>query len=148
MVSEILQEMEHLAFAKGISFETDKEDKGHPVFVDKDMFKTVYRNLISNAIKYTNEGGTISIGCGKEDEKFVKFFVKDNGVGINKNELAKIRKQLDDTSQKDNFGLHSIHSRIKLYYGDVYGVEIDSVESEYTQVYIKLPSESIKGAEE
>ena len=106
LVSEILQEMEHLAFAKGISFETDKEDKGHPVFVDKDMFKTVYRNLISNAIKYTNEGGTISIGCGKEDEKFVKFFVKDNGVGIPKKNINKLFK-LDENITTE--GTHKEH---------------------------------------
>lgn len=92
LISEVLQEMEHLALAKGIRFETNKENKGHPVYVDKDMFKTVYRNLISNAIKYTKEGGTITFGCGKITDKFIEFFVKDNGVGIPKDTIEKLFK--------------------------------------------------------
>ncbi len=110
LVSEVLQDMEHLAFAKGISFETDKENKGHPVFVDKDMFKTVYRNLISNAIKYTKEGGTISLGCGKVTDGFVEFFVKDDGVGIPKETIEKLFKidenvTTEGTNQEHGTGL-------------------------------------------
>ncbi|HAF27491.1 MAG TPA: hypothetical protein DCG75_00445, partial [Bacteroidales bacterium] len=110
LISEVLQEMEHLAFAKGIRFETDIETIGHSVHVDKDMFKTVYRNLISNAIKYTKEGGTISFGCRKDSDRFIEFFVKDDGVGIPKETLEKLFK-LDEnittegTNQEHGAGL-------------------------------------------
>lgn len=91
LVEEVLDEMQHLAYAKGINIISNNE-KGHPVLVDKDMFKTVYRNLISNAIKFTNEGGIISIGCGEIINNQVEFFVKDNGVGIPPDNLSKIFK--------------------------------------------------------
>jgi len=91
LVKEVIEEMQHLAFAKQINLITDK-NPGHFVSADKDMFKTVYRNLISNAIKFTHEGGEISIGCGKVTDKFVEFFISDNGIGIPKENLDKIFK--------------------------------------------------------
>jgi PAS domain S-box-containing protein len=91
LVEEVLDEMQHLAYAKGINI-ISNDGKGHPVLVDKDMFKTVYRNLISNAIKFTNKGGSITIGCGKLINNQVEFFVKDNGVGIAPDILTKLFK--------------------------------------------------------
>lgn len=89
LVKEVIQEMEYLASAKKLKLISDR-NTGHLVDVDKDMFKTVYRNLISNAIKFTNEGGEISIGCGKVTDDFVEFYVKDNGVGIPNENIHKI----------------------------------------------------------
>ena len=83
LIMEILSEMEHLAFAKNISLLTEKGNSEHQVCVDKDMFNTVIRNLVSNALKYSDEGGQISIGCDKTEGNFIEFYVKDNGIGIN-----------------------------------------------------------------
>lgn len=91
LVSEVIEELEHLAFAKDIKIVTDK-NPGHLVSVDKEMFKTVYRNLISNAIKFTKEGGKIDIGCGKVSDKFVEFYIKDNGIGIPEENMDKLFK--------------------------------------------------------
>ena len=89
LIKEVLDEMQHLARVKGISIVHDGNEGRH-VKVDKDMFKTVFRNLISNAIKFTNEGGEIVIGCGKIIDNQIEFFVKDNGVGIPPDNLSKI----------------------------------------------------------
>jgi hypothetical protein len=91
LVKEVLDEMQHLAYAKGINI-ISNDGKVYPVLVDKDMFKTVYRNLISNAIKFTNKGGSITIGCGKLINNQVEFFVNDNGVGIAPDILTKLFK--------------------------------------------------------
>ena len=51
------------------------------VTADLQMVKTVLRNLINNAIKFTNTGGEITIGAS-ERKQFVEIAVKDNGIGI------------------------------------------------------------------
>jgi len=68
-----------------------------PVYVlaDIDMLKTVMRNLVSNAIKFTNNGGVISIKA-KEDSGIVTVSVTDNGIGIKSDKL----KKLFDISQR------------------------------------------------
>lgn len=60
-------------------------------FVDKEKFMEVLANLISNAIKYTNEGG-IKISC-KQQGDFVKISVVDSGVGISKEEQKNLFKK-------------------------------------------------------
>jgi len=61
------------------------------VYADKNMIRTVIRNLISNAIKYTNQGGFIKISVNKEG-KYCKISVSDNGIGISSENITKIFK--------------------------------------------------------
>jgi len=55
------------------------------IFADKDRINQVFINLISNAVKYTPDGGEINITLS-ETEKFVKIGFKDNGIGISEDE--------------------------------------------------------------
>ena len=54
------------------------------IFGDKNMLKTVVRNLLTNAIKFTNKGGEIVISTKLSDTNHVKFTISDNGVGMSK----------------------------------------------------------------
>jgi signal transduction histidine kinase len=64
------------------------------IFADADMLKTILRNLVSNAIKFTNHGGFINVTALKETGN-VKISVSDNGVGIQATRIP----QLFDISQ-------------------------------------------------
>ncbi|HSO88451.1 MAG TPA: two-component regulator propeller domain-containing protein [Draconibacterium sp.] len=59
------------------------------VFADVNMFSTVFRNLVANAIKFTNENGNISIQTEKKGD-FCEITVADNGIGISEENLRKI----------------------------------------------------------
>jgi signal transduction histidine kinase len=57
--------------------------------MDLNHFKIVFRNLISNAIKFTHEGGKITLEGETSDDKTV-IRVRDNGVGISEDNVKKI----------------------------------------------------------
>ena len=59
------------------------------VYADEDMIKTILRNLISNAIKFTYPGGKVEIHLTAEKE-FAQVSVKDNGIGLSPEERRKI----------------------------------------------------------
>lgn len=92
LITEVIQEMEHLVLMKNLKLIATDKIQDYRIQVDKNMFKTIFRNLISNAIKYTKEGGEISIGCGKVIDNYMEIFVKDTGVGISENNLEKLFK--------------------------------------------------------
>ena len=59
------------------------------VYADKNMIRTVIRNLISNAIKYTNQGGFIKITVNNAG-RYCKVNVSDNGIGISTENISKL----------------------------------------------------------
>lgn len=60
-------------------------------YVDVNMVTTVVRNLISNAIKFTEQGGVVEVFV-EQDVRFVKISVSDTGVGISASDLNKLFK--------------------------------------------------------
>ncbi len=62
------------------------------VFSDLNILNTILRNLISNAIKFTNYGGNVWIGCRTIDDNYVELYVKDDGVGMDEATLDNLFK--------------------------------------------------------
>jgi len=86
--NEIIQNMESILNSKNIAIEyaSTQELK---VFADENMLKTVLRNIISNAIKFTDLNGKIIIRTEKNEKEAI-ITISDNGIGIAKNMLSKI----------------------------------------------------------
>ncbi|WP_162618728.1 tetratricopeptide repeat-containing sensor histidine kinase [Pedobacter yulinensis] len=60
------------------------------IFADPDHFEFVIRNLLSNALKFTQPGGLVSLNCGRDASGHVFFEVADTGVGIPADRLEKL----------------------------------------------------------
>ena len=80
-----------MATQKGVSLQLINVDKELVGSVDIDMIKTVVRNLISNAIKFSFEGGTIEVSTSIEGNNVI-VSVKDSGKGIKKEDQEKLLK--------------------------------------------------------
>ena len=76
------------------------------VYIDWNMINTVVRNLISNAIKFTNKGGTIEVKS-EIGEYFVKILVIDDGIGMMPEQIENIYegKTTDGTANEKGTGL-------------------------------------------
>ncbi len=88
IISEIIELSNSAAIAKEISLIQNKPDEIE-VYADEDMLKTVLRNLISNAIKFTKPGGNIQV-LAKREQSRVEITISDNGVGMNKKMIDKL----------------------------------------------------------
>lgn len=88
IVNNQIELLRNYASEKGIAI-NNSVDKEFYVFVDKNMIKTVLRNLISNAIKFTNIAGSVTISA-LSDENDTQITIKDTGVGIEKSVIDNI----------------------------------------------------------
>ena len=84
----VLEILNPTAYAKNITIYDSTVDH-ITVYADIDMLKTVLLNLVSNAIKFTNNGGEININA-KVNSADVTISVSDNGIGIAPDELSKL----------------------------------------------------------
>ncbi|MGM0566308.1 MAG: ATP-binding protein [Bacteroidota bacterium] len=91
-LSEVVKETIHLLYssaeAKNIRI-NNLTSRSYEGYFDKNMVLTITRNLVSNAIKFTQEGGLIEINI-TEDKKQLRFMVKDNGIGMSDKELQSL----------------------------------------------------------
>ena len=85
---EVIYSLEGGAKFKSISIHL-RENESINLFVDYNMLKTILRNLISNAIKFTDSNGSISISSEKGEEEII-ITVSDNGRGISEENLKKL----------------------------------------------------------
>lgn len=120
----------------------DIEDK----FLDREILKLIVQPLVENAVKHglseklRRENGTIIISI-EEDNMQLYLNVKDNGNGINIEKLQELNNYINGCEDKTyGLGLKNVNDRIKLFYGNHYGVIIESQEYSYTKVTIKLPN--------
>lgn len=110
--------------------------------IDRDAIEQVVLNIISNAIKYTEEDGRVFITTGRTDN-FILISVEDSGIGIPKEDLERIFERfyrVEKARSRDSggtgLGLSIAREIIKGHNGFI------NIESEYgqgTRVDIKLP---------
>ena len=89
LISEgVIENLSQNAVVKNLSVNSLIDDKKY-VFADINMLKTILRNLVSNAIKFTNLGGAIRISAEIIDTGII-ISVKDNGIGISQADISKM----------------------------------------------------------
>lgn len=89
-VKKAMDTLSGFALKKGITLENLVTDEIN-VFADKNLLAQVFGNLLSNALKFTKDGGKISISFAQSNvPRFIEVWVSDTGVGISKENLAKV----------------------------------------------------------
>jgi signal transduction histidine kinase len=104
LVRESLEAFQAAASAKGLSLHGTFPDGSMRAWFDHDRVLQVLANLVSNAIKFTGDGGTISIGL-EPDGGEVRFSVSDTGTGIATDHLSVIFERFWQVTKGDRRGL-------------------------------------------
>ena len=142
VIDDVITLFSSAARSKNISLNS-KADECIAALCDKEMVKLVLRNLLSNGIKYTTEGGKIDIVLKKKG-KFIEVSVEDNGIGITaerKDELLGLVKNFSTPGTKGEkgtgLGLILCKEFIKRNKGDLW---IESEEGKGSRFIFSLPA--------
>ena len=107
--------------------------------------------LVENALNHglRNKRGEkkVQIRIKRQDENLV-ISVRDNGMGMDAEQINESlqKNEMIQTEKGSSIGLYNINARVKILYGDQYGIHIESAPGEGTCVFIVLPAEK-KGRE-
>ena len=105
------------------------------------MLQPVLENSFTHGLKVQGNSGEISVKVSSWDED-IYFEIKDNGEGISEEKLGEIQKALEtDVVRYGNNGMSisNVNRRIKLNYGEGYGICITSIVGTGTTVIVKIP---------
>ncbi|MBU2676400.1 MAG: ATP-binding protein [Gammaproteobacteria bacterium] len=89
VVAAAFEEAKHLAADKNCTFKLDIPKEMNPVFVDKNLIRIAITNLMSNAVKYNKDDGSVTVTV-EDTEDAIQIRVADSGIGISEEEEARI----------------------------------------------------------
>jgi len=117
-----------LAKFKEINFRVDVTLNNKELWFDRDKMEVILNNLISNALKFNNQGGYVRVSV-KEDENHLIVCVKDNGKGVSQPAISHIFERFYQVDNSDNIGSTGIGLSLVKHLVELHGGIIE-VESE------------------
>lgn len=144
-MNRVISTQENQAMEKNIEivFEMPKKE----IFIegDEQRLEQVWTNIISNAIKYTNEGGLITITM-KKNSKDIEISIEDTGIGMSKEVVSHIferfyREDKARNVEGNGLGLAIVKSIVDLHHGKI---DILSQVDVGTNFIVRLPIEKQK----
>jgi len=144
VVAEVASGVEPLAAQKQIHLEFEAASAGQ-ILADEGKLKQMILNLVSNAIKFTPEGGTVTIKAARVVDR-LQIVVSDNGIGIAQQNIERLFKEFQQVDSQVNrkqqgtgLGLALTRSFAILHGGDV---RVQSELGKGSQFTIDLPVEA------
>ncbi|WP_273322631.1 sensor histidine kinase [Vallitalea guaymasensis] len=109
------------------------------IIIPKMIMQPLVENAFVHAIEKNTDDTTLYIGT-KIDEHNLIIIIQDDGVGIEPSQLDGIIANLDsENDDSSHVGISNVHRRIRMIYGNEYGVKIESEHGEGTKISIMLP---------
>lgn len=146
---QIKEEIEHIyAYIDVVHFKTGKkieiklnieDEKILNCKITKLTFQPIVENAVKHGLKNKNCDGEIIVTISCSGDKLT-IEIKDSGIGISREKLIQLNEELTSrNSNRLSIGLSNVNERIKLNFGDEYGLHIESVENSFTSVIINIP---------
>lgn len=138
-LSEAVLTFEQRAIREKKDLFYEESDDIIPVMGDKNRLRQVFVNIIDNALKYSDEGGSVTITALRTEKGFVDISVKDTGIGIPADQLEKVKTKFfkgNATRRGSGIGLAVADEIIRMHGGEI---TLDSIEGKGTTVIIRLP---------
>jgi len=132
--------IQKMRYRDQLTFEIDVDPAIYSFLIVKLTLQPLVENAIYHGIKYRETKGTIIIK-GHETETGIIIQVIDNGIGMDKETLYHIFDKKEKNAKNNGVAVENVNRRIKLHYGEEYGLKYESKVDEGTTVSIILPKE-------
>lgn len=132
--------IQHMRFKNKFTYQIQADDDVLEMASLKLMLQPLVENAIYHGMEFMDGDGEILIRASKKGDELL-FSIEDNGLGMCPEQVERL---LTDTShvpsrRGSGIGVRNVNERIRLYFGEDYGLEIDSEPDEGTRIYIHLP---------
>jgi PAS domain S-box-containing protein len=151
VIEEITLSVAEYVENKGISLVFDTEMEEKIIACDKDKIERIILNLISNAIKFTNPGGNISVNIFEKKDNIV-IAVRDTGIGIPKEKqqcifdrFVQVDKSLTRNREGSGIGLSLVKALVEMHGGKIFLESEIDIGSEFS---FELPIKQLADGEE
>lgn len=133
-------EIQQMRYQDILQYEIDVPEELEEYLIPKITIQPLVENALYHGIKNKRGTGMITVS-GKKEEDFFLIQIRDNGIGIDEKRLEQVRDGIKNKilTGKDMYGLYNVHERIRLNFGEKYGISIESVYGESTTVDVCLP---------
>lgn len=133
-------EIQHVRYQDILSYDIEVPEALYIYSIPKITIQPLVENALYHGIKNKRGMGHISIR-GEAGEKDFTITVTDDGIGIDETRLRQVQSGIQNKvlTGKDFYGLYNVCERIRLNFGEEYGIFIESVYGEGTNVRVILP---------
>lgn len=141
---EIYMKIQQLRFGEKFDYVFEVEDGinvGRCITLPL-LLQPVVENAILHGLEEKETGGMVTIRVSHSvDTKELCIAVADNGCGMKRETLERLREDIatKNPEKKESIGLYNINQRVKLCYGNVYGLTVDSERDRGTTIVLHLP---------
>jgi two-component system phosphate regulon sensor histidine kinase PhoR len=142
-IDDVFEFVKEPAEKKEISLSRNEIPSSLAVQADRDYLEQILINLLDNAIKYTPEGGRVTVSAIEKDSKEIQFSVEDDGIGIPKEDLSRIFERfyrVDKGRSKEmggtGLGLSIVKHLVQVHGGRVW---VESQPGKGSTFYFTLP---------
>ena len=138
-------EIQHVRYQDILSYDIEVPESLYIYSIPKITIQPLVENALYHGIKNKRGMGHISIR-GQAGEKDFTITVTDDGIGIDETRLRQVQSGIQNKvlTGKDFYGLYNVCERIRLNFGEEYGIFIESVYGEGTSVRVILPYDEAK----
>lgn len=135
-------------FEDRIELRKDVQEEALKVRIPRLLIQPLIENAVYHGVEGSRNKGIINLKAYTRNDVLV-IEVLDNGIGMSKPDLAKLNERLsmdNDTyfktlanKKNKSIGIENVNRRIKLFYGEEYGLKIESEKGKYTKVTVTIP---------
>jgi two-component system, sensor histidine kinase YesM len=130
--------IQKIRYGNSFDYSIDVDSSIYDCVILNLLVQTIVENAVVHGIGDCRESRFIRI-CGRKEKDDVIFTVEDNGCGMSEEKLELLNLTLNNDKIKEDSGLKNVQKRVKLYYGEKYGITIESIFNKGTKVTLLVP---------